>query len=106
MRMDDVHWLHVFAQYDCHAPAALIGNRNALLALRDAIDRALTSWTEETPSFCAADGEEYSLNIIPTRLMKRLGEPPYIRDLAYKMHVSDMNMKAKWQKSSVLGRPK
>lgn len=59
--------LHVYAQPWEHSDAWLVGNREGLTALRDALNRALASETTE-PAGClqfVADGEGYACFIVP-----------------------------------------
>lgn len=61
---DLASWMHVYAQSHEHAPAEIRGTREALVALRDAIDRALKHPNGEAE--CAAfacDGEGYGIEI-------------------------------------------
>ena len=50
--------LHIFGQEFWHNEAFLIGNRNALLALKKAIDKALENKISK-PVFMQNDGEGY-----------------------------------------------
>lgn len=55
--------LHIHAQQAPHDEAFVVGNRQGLLALRQAIDAALESGQGETAAF-AADGEGFSVFVI------------------------------------------
>jgi hypothetical protein len=55
---DALPWLHIHAQSHEHSHATIIGTREALIAMRDAIDRALTDKNGETEmKAMAGDGE-------------------------------------------------
>lgn len=54
--------LHIFSQLQWHSPASIIGNRNGLTVLRDAIDDALGSGSSETFAM-TSDGEGYSIHV-------------------------------------------
>lgn len=58
-----VRLLHIYAQPDNHCTALIVGNRNALIVLRDAIDAALASGKAETGAV-TTDGEGYSVEIV------------------------------------------
>ncbi len=62
---DTSPWLHIYAQYEWHGEARIIGNREALTALRDTIDRALNNKNGESEMqhAVAGDGESYSVEI-------------------------------------------
>ena len=54
--------LHIFAQHCWHSECRIVGNKNALTVLRDAIDEALRKGKAETGAM-VADGEGYSIEI-------------------------------------------
>jgi hypothetical protein len=57
-------WLHVHAQYLSHCEARIFGSREALLALRDCIDRALADKNgAASMEAMAGDGEGYAVEI-------------------------------------------
>lgn len=56
-------FLHVYAQPGFHEEAYLVGNREALAALRDAIDRALHNERAALGAF-TTDGEGYTVIVI------------------------------------------
>lgn len=57
-----VRLLHIYAQYVWHGEAKIVGNRNALICLRDAIDDALKNGKSETTAM-VTDGEGYGIEI-------------------------------------------
>lgn len=57
-------WCHVYAQYVWHSEAQIWGTRAALTAIRDAIDKALTTgMTAGTGSLYTTDGEGYAIQV-------------------------------------------
>lgn len=57
-------WCHLYAQYTWHSPARIQGTRVALMKIRDAIDRALTTGMDgEAVGLIASDGEGYSVEV-------------------------------------------
>lgn len=57
-------WCHIHAQYAWHGDAHIEGTRAALVSIRDAIDKALTSGMDARASdLIAADGEGYQLEV-------------------------------------------
>ena len=81
--------LHVYSQAAEHDEAYLIGNRQALAALRAALDRLLTGMPQDAVSLDAEvnDGEGYALVILmddtpwdgPSWTQRAV---PYVRDYA------------------------
>jgi hypothetical protein len=55
--------LHVYGQHSWHDSAYVVGDKNALMALRDAIDEAIKNGIGKAHVF-VADGEEYTLNVV------------------------------------------
>ncbi len=77
-------WLHLYAQYAWHDEARIVGNREALTALRDAIDRALADKNGEAEfAAVAGDGEGYRVDIrrVPRRAVQN-SAVPYTADYA------------------------
>lgn len=62
--VERVRLLHVYAQRRWHGELRIVGNRNALVALRDAIDAALVNGVTTT-SAMTTDGEGYPVIIEP-----------------------------------------
>ena len=60
---DSVPLLHIIAQCAWHDPAFIIGTRDALERLKNAIDAALTDGAVHSAEVFAADGEGYSAMI-------------------------------------------
>jgi len=54
--------LHVYGQFSRRGPAAIVGTRAALIALRQAIDAALMAGAASVTA-SAADGEVYTIGI-------------------------------------------
>ncbi len=79
---EDEAWMHVYGQYQWHAPATIRGNRRALQALRDAIDRAMKEGSGEASVF-ATDGEGYSVDVHCSEVLSVIGTPEYRFDLEY-----------------------
>lgn len=63
--MSDTRYLHIYAQAFWHEEAVIVGNRDALLALADAINVAVLSGDSGTESMEAftADGEGYTVRV-------------------------------------------
>lgn len=57
--------LHIYPQTSWHEEAWAVGNRAALEALRDAINRALESNKPEGVTMFANDGEGYRVLVVP-----------------------------------------
>jgi hypothetical protein len=84
---DANHWpegtsvLHVFGQDTYHAPVAIVGTREGLGALRDAITRALDTGEAAAASSMAKDGEHYAAVVVPVTV-QQMEEVPlaYIED--------------------------
>jgi hypothetical protein len=55
--------LHIYAQPYYHAESYIVGNRDALLLLRDAIDEALKDG-KSSAEVSVADGEGYDTNVM------------------------------------------
>lgn len=77
-------WLHIHGQYQWHAEAMIFGTMEALIALREAIDRAIVdkNGEAETEAF-AGDGEGYGIKIrrVPRRAVQDQ-QVPYTADYA------------------------
>lgn len=54
--------LHVYASYSRRGPAAIVGTRAALIALRDAIDQALVAGSAQFAAV-SSDREEYAVGV-------------------------------------------
>lgn len=55
--------LHIHGQSRWHMSAVVVGNRAALLGLRDAIDRALKGECRAAVETFSADGEGYEVEV-------------------------------------------
>ena len=81
----DLPWMHIYPQHSAHSPAEIKGTRTALIALRDAIDRALADKNGESEAEAiAADGEGYDVQIrrVPRSFLQRTRLPYSWYDLA------------------------
>ncbi len=72
----DAAWLHVYAQPVQHEPAEIRGTREALTAMRDAIDAALAGGVGTASAF-ASDGEGFAVNVQRVEVLSLLGPLPY-----------------------------
>lgn len=57
-------FLHIHAQHCQHDEAFIIGNRDALIALRTAIDNVLTHNTPQIVDAFVSDGEGFEAHIV------------------------------------------
>ena len=57
--------LHIYAQEIWHDEAYIAGTRDALHALRDAIDRALNHNAPTVAEAFCCDGEGYRIHVVP-----------------------------------------
>ena len=57
-------YLHIYAQSFQHQDAWIVGTRDSLMALRDALNRALESQTLEKLESFTGDGEGYSVLVL------------------------------------------
>ena len=62
LMQERIRLLHIHGQYIWHSECRIVGNRNALIVLRDAIDEALREGQAET-SAMVTDGEGYCVQI-------------------------------------------
>jgi hypothetical protein len=62
MMKERVRLLHIYAQFCWHSECRIVGNKNALIVLRDAIDEALKKGKSETGAM-TSDGEGYTVEI-------------------------------------------
>lgn len=78
----DLPLLHIYGQHFYHTPATVRGNRQALEALRDAINAALEAKSGQArASVFAADGEGYGIDVHRVNTMKALGTPEYLYEV-------------------------
>jgi len=70
MSRDKTPTLHIYAQDIFHAPAYVIGNREGLEQLRDAINIALVDGVASKVAF-ASDGEGYEIYVGKTSTNKQ-----------------------------------
>jgi len=70
--------LHLYAQDMQHDPAAIVGTREGLEALRDAITRALDTGQPASAPAMTDDGEHYGAVVVPVTPAQMDGLPlPY-----------------------------
>ena len=83
--LDDLPWLHIYAQPEWHDDASIEGTRTALKNLRDAIDKALTDGRDAESKAIVADGEGYTVEIkIRSHEYLRGARLPYVADYGRK----------------------
>lgn len=71
-------YLHIYAQHCQHDEAFIIGNRDALIALRTAIDNVLTYNTPQIVDAFVSDGEGFEAHIVlQTDIEMNTAEAPY-----------------------------
>jgi hypothetical protein len=58
---DDYRALQIYAQPFWHSEAYIMGNREALLALKDAISQAINGYPQKVEAFVEFDGEGYDV---------------------------------------------
>lgn len=73
--------MHVYPQSQWHMPVDIRGTTEALVALRDALDRALAEGTAKATAY-ANDGEGYEINIHRVNVLNLLGPLPYFHEYA------------------------
>lgn len=75
--------LHLYAQLQWHDEAYIVGNRQALESLRDAISKVLASEGPELVDTFASDGEGYCVAVALSddETFDKLA-PPYTSDIA------------------------
>lgn len=76
----DMPLVHIRGQFSWHGEALIVGNVAGLIAVRDAIDAALTARTSDAVVF-AADGEGYAVTVRRSARVGDMGEPPYVDDM-------------------------
>lgn len=74
-------WCHVYGQFAWHSPACIRGTKEALSALRDALDQALKEGKAEV-GMCATDGEGYAIDVHCVSTIAAVGTPEYIMESA------------------------
>lgn len=70
-------WLHIYGQYDNHCPATIRGTTTALMALREAIDKALETGEGEADAY-TTDGEGYGVTVERRNVVRHMGQLPYL----------------------------
>lgn len=70
--------INIYGQAAWHDAVRIVANRDALVALRDAIDSALEHNVSSVDEVFASDGEAYSIHIgvMPDDFMHWEGAPP------------------------------
>ena len=74
-------YMHVVSQATYHAEAEIVGTTDALAAVSEALNSAISHRDAEVILF-ASDGEGYRLKIRRSDRIADLGEPFYIDDVA------------------------
>lgn len=67
--------LHIYSQYCEHQDAYLVGNRQALIILRDTLNQVLDSNQAHATGVFASDGEGYNILILPSEDISELRLP-------------------------------
>ncbi len=71
--MNDFEKLHIYPQYAWHSEAFIVGNKEALIHLRDALNEAINKGLSKT-IFFAADGEGYDVHVLEESRTERWNE--------------------------------
>ena len=74
-KLTELPWLHVYGQFCWHSEAAIVGTKNGLVALRDAISKAIDTGSGTAEAF-ATDGEGYAIEVRRS-IRSSMGEPQY-----------------------------
>ena len=74
-------WLHLRGQFTYHGEALISGTKPGLIALRDALTKAIEERDAELEAF-ASDGEGYAITIRRCARIRDMGSSPYIDELA------------------------
>jgi len=61
--LSEMKLLHIYAQEIWHGEAYIVGNRDGLLALKEAIEQALVDSKSQVDEY-ASDGEGYKVRVI------------------------------------------
>jgi hypothetical protein len=77
-------WVHIRPQNYSHDSAEIVGTRNGLIALTDAINNALAN-TDGVAVVFASDGEGYEVRVRKSSTIDGIGEPYYALDVASEM---------------------
>lgn len=56
-------WLHLYGQYQWHSPSRIVGTRDGLLALKEAVARCLEDRRPFEMQAFASDGEGYQITV-------------------------------------------
>ncbi len=98
--MDEL--LHVYGQSYWHTPALVIGQKTALLKLRDAIDKALQDGHGRCDVF-ANDGEGYTVHVL-LEDSDWLNNPWTEMELPYTDPVANQGDKSPWSLLKVVAK--
>lgn len=76
-------WLHIYAQGQWHGDASIVGTREALKGLRDAIDKCLLTGMDAEAEGIVRDGEGFRVRVAVRSMDALAGMPvPYTEDYA------------------------
>lgn len=70
-------WMHVYGQVSGHDPVEIRGTTEALIALRDALTRAIEGDGVSEAVATASDGEGYAVQVRRVNILNLLGPLPY-----------------------------
>ncbi len=94
-------WCHFYAQHSQHSEARIEGTREALAAIRDAIDLALTTGHEgRYSSLYCGDGEGYAVvvNVRSYEYLREQAMPymaPYAGGIGQSLHENELEIQRK-----------
>ena len=94
---EDEPCVHIYGQWDNHGEAVIRRNNAGLVALRNALDAAITA-RDSQASVMTNDGEGYGVKVERVNLASSCGTVPYIRHLAWEMAARDKKMENDWKK--------
>jgi len=92
--MSDLHkapWLHITSQFAEHGEAILTGTRDGLIALRDAVDKALETGDGKAAVY-STDGEGYAAIVRLSSTKAGLGEPVYFETIARNAYHTEIRL--------------
>lgn len=103
-------WMQIYGQWMWHADAEICGNRVALEALRDAIDKCLKQSKDQAAMAFASDGEGYEIKVrirtnsdlerMPSHYMSSAANPG-IREYEERLERENSELKTKLYKAGI-----